>query len=419
MAAALKKITVYQLLLAICFAVPYLGNYELTFSIWCLTLLLTIQQRYSFVLLRYVSCFLAILFCAALVTDYRNSELFFVIRDVTYLAKPAIGLFVGYQLCRFNYKNAFRTIAYIGFMISIIHLVVILVTFARFHHMSVNLIRQFSGFFSDFEVYALIIVLFHKRFDIDFSRKRFYLLAATIGVSAFLYLARTNFIQFFLLYMGMKGFFILNKRAIRAILVAVVVTLLSYSAILYINPRRNGEGFEAFLYKIKVAPTEPFKMKVRKDDYKDFNDNYRSVELTMTLQQMSIQDKTTIAFGKGLGSQVDLKQKVFLGDMFLRHISVLHNCFMTAYLKAGIFGILLMLFSIVLLYRQKKSDIPINHQVNLLIMGSAVFMLVSCWVLMGYYFTEDSKSILIGFLFAFKEITERKHREAATPALTQ
>jgi hypothetical protein len=32
---------------------------------------------------------------------------------------------------------------------------------------------------------------------------------------------------------------------------------------------------------------------------------------------------------------------------------------------------------------------------------------------MGYYFTQDSKSILVGLLFAFKEINEKEQKEAS------
>ena len=93
--------------------------------------------------------------------------------------------------------------------------------------------------------------------------------------------------------------------------------------------------------------------------------------------------------------------------MDLRYISVLHNGFMTTYLKSGIIGVLILIFSIWLLFNQKRSNVPINQQINFLLIGTSVFLLVSNWVLMGYYFTQDSKAILVGLLFAYKEITEK------------
>jgi len=407
MAVIVKKSLIFRILFALCIGVPYLSNYELTFAIWLFTAFVTLNKSYSFTFLKYATCFLVILVIAIVVTDYGNVNSFFLVRDFTYLLKPVIGLFLGYQICRYTYENAFKTIIYIGCGIALIHLTIILITFLSFFHISVALIRIYAGYFSDYEVYALIILLFYKKFEIDFSRKQFWILTAIIGTSAFLYLARTNFIQFFILYIGLKGYFIINRKSIIAISSIAALTLISYVIILSINPKRNGDGIEEFLYKIKIAPTEPFKTKIDLDDYKDFNDNYRSVELILTLKQTANKSRNEIFFGQGLGSQVDLKKNVFLGDMSMRFISVLHNCFMTTLLKSGIVGILILLYSIFLIYNQKGSPIPIVHQINLLLMGTGVFLLVSNWVLMGYYFTQDSKSILVGFLIAYREITHK------------
>ncbi len=404
-----KKTNLYQILLGLSCAVPYLLNYELTFLIWIFTIFITLKKTYSIKFLSYLICFILIFALAFFTIDYEKAELYFIIRDITYIFKPVLGLLLGYQICRFIYKNAFETIIYAGFGVSIIHLLLILKTFLIYHNPSVSLIRQESGFFCDFEVFAFIIVLFHKEFQLNFTRKRFYTLAIAIGFSAFMYLARTNFIQFVILYLGLKGYFTLNKRAVVAISSVITLTVVLYSLVLFINPKRTGSSFEEFLYKIKVAPTEPFKSKVNVSDYRDFNLNYRSVELIFTLKQVKESGLNNILFGSGLGSQIDLKQKVWLGDMELQYISVLHNGFMTTYLKSGVFGIIILLFSIYLLFNQKKEKILINKNINYLLIGTSVFLLVSNWVLMGYYFTQDSKSILVGLLFAYKEITNKNY----------
>ncbi len=406
------KITVqrnffYQLLLALCLAVPYVGSYEVTFVLWSFTALVTLQKNYSFPFLKYLSCFVLILAIAFFSTKLERYNLFFIIRDITYLLKPILGLVVGYQLCKYNYQKAFGTIANIGFWISRIHLIFLVIAVVFFKAYTVNDLRLHGGYFSDFEIYVLVLILFHKEFNIELSRKRFYIMAFTVGISSFLYLSRTNFIQFFILFFALKGYFVLNKRAIIAILSLIAITIISYTIILYINPRRNGEGMEAFLYKIKVAPTEPFKSKIKTDDYIDFNDNYRSVETINTLKQMQNKGTEAVVLGAGLGSKVDLKQEVYLGDMKMRYISVMHNAFMTTYLKSGIVGIIILLFSIYLVYNQPKSSIPINNTINFMLVGTAIFLVVSNWVLMGYYFTEDSKSILVGFFIAYKEITQK------------
>ena len=409
MKITLKKTNLYQILLGLSCAVPYLSNYELTFLIWILTIFITLKKTYSIKFLSYLICFILIFALAFFTIDYEKAELYFIIRDITYIFKPVLGLLLGYQICRFIYKNAFETIVYAGFGVSIIHLLLILKTFLIYQNPSVSLIRHQSGYFCDFEVFALILVIFHNEFQLNFTKKRFYLLVVTLGFSTFFYLARTNFIQFVILYLALKGYFILNKRAVIAIASVVFTTVFLYSVVLFINPKRTGSSFEEFLYKIKVAPTEPFKSKVNVADYRDFNVNYRSVELIFTLKQVKESGLNNILFGSGLGSQIDLKQKVWLGDMKLQYISVLHNGFMTTYLKSGLAGILILLISIFLLFNQKKEKLFINKNINFLLIGTSVFLLVSNWVLMGYYFTQDSKSILVGLLFAYKEITNKNY----------
>ena len=398
----------YQLLLALCLAVPYGGSYELTFAIWGFTAFVTLQKNYSVSFIKYLSCFILILIFALFSTKIEGYNMFFIIRDITYLLKPILGLVLGYQICKYNYQKAFETVVNIGFWVSRIHLVFLIVAVVFYGAFSVNDLRYHGGYFSDFEIYTLILILFHKNFNIQLSRNRFYIMSFTVGISCFLYLSRTNFIQFFILFLALKGYFVLNKRAIISILSVIAIAIISYTVILYINPRRNGEGIEAFLYKIKVAPTEAFKSKIKTDDYIDFNDNYRSVETINTLKQMHNKGVKATIVGAGLGSKIDLKQEVMLGDMKMRYISVMHNAFMTTYLKSGMIGILILLFSIYLVYNQPKSTIPINHNINLMLLGTAFFLIVSNWVLMGYYFTEYSKSILVGFLIAYKEITQKE-----------
>lgn len=403
----------YQILFGLCCAVPFLSNYELTFALWVFTIFITFRGSYSSKFLTYALCFVLVFLLAIFSTDFSNSKLYFIIRDVTYLLKPFLGLLLGYQICRFLKKNVLQTVVYSGLGVSIIHVLVIVKTYVIYHHISVALLRDFCGFFSDFEVFALIFVVFHKEFQINFSKKTYYSLIAIIGFSTFMYLSRTNFIQFVVLYLGVKGYFVLNRRALIAVTSVVAVTLILYSVVLLINPKRTGSSVEEFLYKIKVAPTEPFKTKVNVADYKDFNVNYRSVEILYTLKQVRLRGPQAMILGSGLGSQVDLKQIVHLGDMDLRYISVLHNGFMTTYLKSGIIGVIILLFSIYLLFNQRKSVLPLNQHINYLLVGTSVFLIVSNWVLMGYYFTQDSKSIIVGLLFAFKEINEKEQEQAA------
>lgn len=404
----------YYILYGLCIGVTYLGNYELTFAVWLITAIATLQKRYSYVFLKYLACSVFIVVFAFLMGVFSIDDLFYFIRDITYIGKPVVGLLIGYQICRYNFTRFFKIIIYTGVVIALIHMLVIAKTVVQLHTLNVHRLREFSGFFSDYEVYSLILLVFYKRFGIAMSQRRVLILGTILAISIFLYLARISFIQFIVLAMGMKGFFAINSRSLTRMGLMIMTVLIGYAAIYYSEPKRNGKGLEALFYKIKIAPQESFKTYIDREDYKEFNDNYRSYENIVTTQQMRNSGWKAILFGKGLGATVDLKQKVLLGREPQRYIYVLHNAFMTTYLKTGLLGIAVMLLSIVLLFRQRWSDNYLSNQVGLLLVGTAVFMIMSNWVLMGYYFTNDTKSILVGSLICFRELLEKENRKSGS-----
>lgn len=393
----------YQLLFILCIGVTYLDNFELTFGVWSLSFLLTISRNYSISLFKLIIPYLLILLIAFVVMlnyDYKN---YFIIRDITYLSKPILGFLLGYQLCKKNLKNALDLIIKTGFFIAVCHVIIIIIAIVVHKARTVADLRLHSGYFSDYEIYTFIILLFHKKFELNYSKKRLLIYTIVIGFSAFMYLARTNFIQFLILFLALKGYFIINKKSVIIIGSIIAISAISYTLIYYSYPRRSAEGIEGFLYKIKNAPIEAFKTKVNLDDWKDFNDNYRSHENISTIRQVSNDGITSILFGKGLGSQIDLKQEVYLGDMKLRFISILHNGFMIVFLKSGLLGIFIYLFTIIYFLKNRDSNINIVNQINYIFLGTGIFLFVSNWVFLGFYNLTESKSILIGFLIAYKQ----------------
>ncbi|MEO5777764.1 MAG: hypothetical protein ABIQ27_12735 [Flavobacterium sp.] len=393
----------YQFLFLLCVAVPYLDIFELTIATWSLTFLITIRNNYSISLFKLIIPYFLILLIAFIVSFNYDYQRYFIIRDITYLLKPAIGFLLGYQLCQRNFKNAFKLIVNTGVFISICHVIIILNAIFIHGTRTVAELRFYSGYFSDYEIYTLIILLFYKKFELDYSKKKALILTLLVGFSAFMYLARTNFIQFLILFLALKGYFEINRKSITIFASIILVSVVGYFIVLSVNPRRDADGVEGFLYKIKVAPLEPFKTKINREDYKDFNDNYRSYENIMTIRQVTRDGIRPTLFGKGLGSQIDLKQEVWLGDMNLRFISILHNGFMIVFLKSGLLGIFIYLFTIFYFFNSSKSDNPVVNQITLLFIGTGVFLFISNWVFLGFYNLTETKSILIGFLIAYRE----------------
>lgn len=399
MKITINKAILNQVLFIICVVVPFFNIYELSFTVWMAAIAITLKNNYSIEFVKYISIFIIIFLLAITVGFFYSYSLYFTIRDITYLLKPITGLLLGYQLFNKHIKNPFQFVVYAGVSIAVYHLILVGYGFIA-GAKNVREIREYGGYFNDFEVYTLVILLFSNQFNLQFSKKRNTIFLLILAVSSFFYLARTNFIQFIILVIALKGIFVLNKRAIKVVGTTLILVVAGYAAVFYYNPVRNGKGFDEFLYKIKMAPAEAFSTKINRDDWKQFNDNYRSYENIRTVEQLSYNE--SFLFGEGIGSQVDLKQKVYLGDMELRYISILHNGYMTVLLKTGLLGLGIYLLSIFFFFRKNNETTEALKNIHYLFIGTGVFLIVSNWVFMGFYNLIDTKTLLIGFLFAYK-----------------
>ena len=387
-----------------CILVSFFSNYELTFLIWLTTILVSIQQKYSVTIVKYILVFTTIFLIAAMSTMFYSNITFAIIKDTTYLLKPILGMLIGYQICKSLPKNHFMVFINAGLVLAFVHICLILIAFLNYRSVDMNLIRHAAGYFSDYEVYVLIVLIFHKNHGISIAKNKRIVFIILIAFSVFMYLARTNFLQFAILFLGMKGYFFLTKKSIIVIFFSITALLLAYSAIYYANPKRNGKGLEGLMYKIKISPQEAFKTKIDKDDWKDFNDNYRSFENIIAVKQVSHDGLRAVFFGKGLGSSLNLGQKIYTTDgSIIQFIAITHNGFMTVFLKSGLLGVMLLIVFLIFLYRQKKTDIILAQNINLLLIGTSVFLVLSTWIFMGLYFKLDNKSIVIGFLLGLRE----------------
>lgn len=406
-----NKELLYQLLYFSCIGVTFLNNYELVFAVWSVTILLTLQKKYSITLLKYISFFVVILATAFISSLFRDHKIYGIIRDITYLAKPIMGLWAGYQLCKVSSEKALKMFIYTGAIISFIHIAIICITIITYGTFNVNLIRQEAGYFSDYEIYVLIMLIFSDKFKIQFSKSRLRILILLVGVSSFLYLARTNLIQFVFLFVALKGYFVLTKKSIIVLVTIFITVLIGYGAVYSSNPKRGGKGLETFLYKIKIAPIEPFKTKINKDDWKDFNDNYRSYENIIAVKQVSNEGLSAVLFGEGLGATLDLGREVWSNDgEFVRYIPIVHNGYMTVFLKSGIFGVFFLICFIIVLCKQKRANDDVIKHINYFLIGTGIFLIFSNWVFLGLYLKLDNKSVIIGFLIALRQVIDKENR---------
>jgi hypothetical protein len=398
-------------LLALCVLVLVLNQYELTFAVWFLTALVTARKSYSGRILKFLILPGIILLIAIISAFFQYHKSYNYARDVAYLLKPILGLVIGYNVCKSVGTKTLMAIVYTGLALAVIHIATLAFYYTVFAIRTVHELRHYGGYFNDFEIYVLILLLFRKQFGIDIGRYKASLFIAIIVFSGLLYFARTNMIQFVILFMALKGYLRVTKKSVTVLVTAIVLIGSAYAAIYYYNPQRRGPGIEAFLYKIKIAPLESFKTRINQDDWKEFNDNYRSFENIMTVRQVSGNSTLAVVIGEGLGATVDIGREMWSNDgELIRYMPVLHNANMTVFLKSGLVGVFFLWCFIFYLYRQGHGGGEKLRYVNYLIVGSAIFLVVSNWIFMGLYLKLDSKSIFFGFLICYKELLVKQNR---------
>ena len=409
MKVTLNKEWPYQLLFLIAVAFSYINNYEISLSVWLIILAITIKRYYSKSIIVVCSFFALIVFLGLLRSFYYDYNLYDIIRDFSYFIKPIVGLLIGYQCFRSKENNFFNTVIYTALIIAVIHLLILANAFLVYRIRYVFEIRGHGGFFSDFETFALLILIFHKKFQLNFSLKKRFILISIIGFSLCLYLARTNMIQFVIIFCGMLGLFQLNKLKLIILTIIFIIGSISYKIIYDMNPSRSATGFENFLYKIKNAPKEIYDPYVVNDNSPRFHDNFRSYETKITIQQVKDKDNWGLWLGKGLGATVNYGVSIWTNDGYqVRHSPILHNGFTTIFLKTGIIGLIIYISSIVYLASMKrKSSSNYLNNMKLLLNSSGIFLFISSLVFLGLYLKLDNKSLFIGGLIAYYELISK------------
>lgn len=399
----------YKFLLYLNLLVLMFDNYELTFSVWVISALFTLNYRYSVYFFKFSLIFFLILLIAILSTINKDYKISWVFRDYAYMVKPIVGLMIGYQIFKKIKSGFLETLVYVGFAISISHLLIILYNAIDLNTLSYYIIRDYAGYHNDYEVFTLILLLFHKKFNLNFTDKQIKFFTIIVAISSILYFSRINFIQFFVLLFALKGYLVINKRNLKIITSFILFIGIGYYAIYQYNPKRTDKGIDSLLFKIKNIPNEAFKTKININDYKDFNDNFRSYENLMTLQQVTSDGVIAIIFGKGMGSTIDYGRRMHTTDGgYIRQAPQLHNGYATIFLKSGIIGLLLLFYSIYFLSKKIKTKDHFLYNINNLFFGISIYLILSYWVFTGFYLKLDNKIIFVGYLIAYREFVFSK-----------
>ena len=354
--------------------------------------------------------FLIIIFFIGLLSSFLQSKIFYdFIKDFIYFIVPILSLISGYFVAKkLNSFTIFlKMIIYLTTLFSLFHILSILIQI-DFVNSSVSDIRKVGGLSNIIEVFVLVILIGSYSHDnLDVIKKNFFKKTILIIVftSFILYFSRTMFVSFFILTLSIYGFLKITSKGVKYLILVLLFFTLFYTYLFSANLDRSKPGLESFLYKMKIAPSEIFTpiRKIDPNNHAFLWDHWRAYEATMAIDQ--INTIPTFLIGKGFGSLIDLKFKVFLGDSKMRYIPSIHNGYVFVFFKTGIIGLIFhLLFLINLyLYVYYKSRSKEEMVINYLISGIGVHFLFTSLIINGIYNIEELFVFILGALFYFRK----------------
>lgn len=395
----------------------YLTSYKINFAIQLLFLLLIVnsgKNTFSTNYLRTVFPLLCIFLLGFLGFIFNSYKVSFFIKDVIYFLKPVIALSIGYFLFKRqpDFFVFFKTIIYVGVITALIHLIGVFV-FSDVSSESIHQIRGDFGLDNFIEVMAFYLLLHYKTTQPETKKitnntfRRLILLV--LLVSIFMYFSRTMLVMMFLIGFSLSGYTYITSRTINFLAVLLLGIILMYVYLFSVKIDRNSQGIEAFFYKVKIAPEEIFKSKIDRENHKELWDHWRAYEAKRAFALMNNNPESYIV-GTGYGSLVNLKFKAPLGEEDMRYISRLHNGYVFVFYKTGFFGLLLMLFFLIQLYRRIYGNINLESNqlfVKRAISGIGLYYLFTSLIISGIYIPRDTIIFILGGLLSFEKFSLR------------
>lgn len=355
------------------------------------------------------SIYLIVIFCIGLLSSFFQSKtLYNFTKDVIYFLTPICTFITGYFIAKkINDLAAFlRAIIYLTTLFSLYHIFSIFLQI-DFSNSTISDIRTVGGISNVIEVFVLVILIGSYSYPFLDVISNKLLKKAILGIvflSFFLYFSRTMFVSFIILLLAIYGHLKITSKGIKYILMVLLFFTLFYTYLFNANIDRSKPGFESFLYKMKIAPSEIFTpiRKIDPNNHAYLWDHWRAYEATMAIDQ--INTLPTFFIGKGFGALVDLKFKVFLGDSEMRYIPSIHNGYIYVFFKTGMIGLILYFLFLVDIYlfayhKAKSKELMV---INYLIAGIGVHFMFTALIINGIYNIEEIFVFILGALFFFR-----------------
>lgn len=410
--ASSLKINVNSIYLAFSlFLLIQVSIFELHYGIFLL-LIFSCFSKISNNLFNILSYLIVILLIACISSVFQKTTFYNFIKDFAYFTKPIVALIAGYLLAKKirNFSSFLRVFIYTITLISMYHIFSI-VTSVDFSTASVSKIRTIGGISNLAEVVVLTIIISSYKFNfLDVIENKLVkkIVFSIVLVSFFLYFSRTMFVAIIILLLAVYGYVKITSKGLKYGLLVFSSFLVFYIYLFNANIQRDQPGLESFLYKMKIAPSEIFTpiRKVDPNNHAYLWDHWRAYEATLAIDQ--INTPITFFIGKGLGSLVDLKFKVYLGDSEMRYIPAIHNGYINIFFKTGLIGIVIYLLFLLNIYLFAYSKHPSEkaRTINNLIAGFGIYFIFSSLIIAGIYNIEDFYMFIVGALLFFRNEDE-------------
>jgi hypothetical protein len=385
--------------------------FEIHYGIFLL-LIVSCFSKVSSNLLNILSYLLIILFIAVISSLIQKPTFYNFIKDFAYFTRPILAIVAGYLLAKKirNFSSFLRVFIYTITLISMYHVFSILMN-VDFSTASVSKIRTIGGISNLAEVVVLTIIISSYKFNfLDVIENKLVkkIVFSIVLVSFFLYFSRTMFVALIILLLAVYGYVKITSKGLKYGLLVFSSFLLFYIYLFNANIQREKPGLESFLYKMKIAPSEIFTpvRNIDPNNHAYLWDHWRAYEATLAIDQ--INTPVTFFIGKGAGSMVDLKFKVYLGDSEMRYIPAIHNGYVNIFFKTGIIGIVIYLLFLlnIYLFAYSKHSSQKTRTINNLIAGFGIYFIFSSLIIGGIYNIEDFYMFIVGALLFFRNEVE-------------
>ncbi len=394
-------------------------SFEFTFFISLSTIVLIILLTKNLVskdLINLITVLVIPLLIAATVGIFTKQSEYDYFKDIAYLTKPILFIFIGYITARkIDDKSfIFKTIILTGFIFSVLHLMKVLKYIITTNGFSINGLRGFAGLGNEVELIAICLIILNiKKKIIDLKHRN--LMLVIIGTSLIFYFSRTTAFTFFLVLMAILGYMKLTKKGLKYSFFLLFAIASIYSYLFSIDiPRNSDNPIDSFLYKLKIAPSEVFLSKGGLDinDHGKLWDSWRAYESSVAIKQVVSEPAINILFGLGAGSLIDLGFFAPLSDNNsdgMRYISILHNGYVYIFCKSGVIGLtfyIIFLIKILSTFGMKNKNLFTSN----ILFGLGIYFLLSSFVIAGIYNLHDPLSLLIGAYLRNFEIEKNENR---------